>query len=93
MFTHTSAGFTTNAMNSMQPTSTSRSWPYSVKISMPFVDTAVNTKPMMPKGARLMIQCTTWPMASATLWNTSFVAAFAARSATPSMTAQARMPR
>ncbi len=89
---NTSAGFVTNAMNSMQPTSTRTSCPYSVKISGPFWDTDVYTSPRMPKGARPMTQRTTVPTASAMLENTSFVVALAARRAMPSTTAQARMP-
>ena len=89
---NTSSGFVTNAMNSMQPTSTSRSWPYSVNISRPFALTVVYTRPKMPKGASEITQRTTCDTALDTLANTSFVLCDAARSAMPSTTAQARMP-
>ena len=42
-----------------------RSLPYWVKMARPLPTTLLYTRPMMPKGARLMIQRTIWDTASA----------------------------
>ena len=47
--------------------------PYWVKMDRPLLDTLVYTRPMMPKGARLMIQRTIWETASAVLARNSLV--------------------
>ena len=44
----------------MEPTSTSNSFPYSVKMESPLVDTVLNTSPIIPSGAKLTIQVTTF---------------------------------
>ena len=85
-------GLVTSAMMSMQATSTRMRWPYSVKISRPEVLTEAYTRPMMPKGAKLMTQRTALETASEMAVNTSLVRSPAARKAMPSTTAQARMP-
>ena len=87
------SGFATRAMNSMQPTSTRRSRPYSAKTSSPFCDTVEYTSPSTPNGASAITQRTTVDTASDTLANTSFTVPDAARSAMPSTTAHTRMPR
>ncbi len=84
----------TNVTNSMHETRTRISIPYSEKISMPLVDTAVYTRPMIPKGAKLMISLTmsvTSVLRSPTM---SFVDAEQyALMSNPLSTAQNRMPR
>ena len=50
------SGPNTSTISSMVPTSRSRRLPYSVKAAKPFSETLVNTKPIMPNGARLMTQ-------------------------------------
>ena len=86
-------GETTNAMNSMVPTRSSSSLPYWVKMDRPLLDTLVYTRPMMPNGARLMIQRTICETASAVLARNSLVVSepyfFMAK---PNMQAQNRMP-
>ena len=51
-------GLRTRVLKSIHPTSTRISFPYVEKISSPFSETAVNTRPMMPKGANWIIQRT-----------------------------------
>ena len=86
-------GETTSAIKSMVPTSRSSSLPYWVKMDRPLLDTLVYTRPMMPKGARLMIQRTIWETASAVFARNSLVLSapyfFMAR---PNRQAQNRMP-
>ena len=86
-------GETTNAMKSMVPTSRASSLPYWVKMDRPLFTTLVYTRPMMPKGARLMIQRTIWDTASAVLARKTLVLSapyfFIAR---PNRQAQNRMP-
>ncbi len=61
------SGPNTSTMSSMVPTSSNSRLPYRVNASRPFSDTLVNTRPMMPNGARLMTQRITWETPSATL--------------------------
>ena len=86
-------GETMNAMKSMVPTSRASSLPYWVKMARPLPATLVYTRPIMPKGARLMIQRTTCDTASAVSARNFLVVSepmfFMAR---PNMQAQNRMP-
>ena len=50
--------FVINSWNNIHHTSKRMSFPYCVKIFIPLVDTALNTKPKIPNGARLIIQRT-----------------------------------
>ena len=63
-------------------------------MSSPLSETAENTRPQMPKGARLMIHRTISVMASerfcSTVWVVGAANFFRAR---PTTTAQKRMPR
>ena len=52
------SGLMTRAISSMVPTSNSNRRPYCVKMDRPLLATLVKTRPMMPNGARLMIQRT-----------------------------------
>ncbi len=61
------SGPNTSTMSSMVPTSRSSRLPYLVNADRPLSATLVNTRPMMPNGARLMTQRITWDTASATL--------------------------
>ena len=93
MATKAMTGLTTSAENSMQPTSRSSSLPYSVKMARPLVDTAVNTRPRMPKGARLMTKRTAFVTASEASARKRLVESAAPLNAKPSTMAQNRMPR
>ena len=46
-------------MNNIEPTKIAISFPYSVKIEIPLVETVLNTKPKIPSGAKSIIQETT----------------------------------
>ena len=86
-------GLMTNAMKSIVPTKSSRSLPYWVKIARPLLTTFVNTRPMMPNGARLMIQRTMVETASDTLLRKTFVeSAPSFFIATPKRQPHIRMP-
>ena len=86
-------GETMRAMNSMVPTSRASSLPYWVKMARPLPETLVYTRPMMPKGARLMIQRTIWDTASAVLAIKILVLSEPMPfMAMPNMQAQNRMP-
>jgi len=86
-------GETISAMNSMVPTSSASSLPYWVKMARPLPETLVYTRPMMPKGARLMIQRTIWETASAVLARKTLVlSAPMFFMAMPNIQAQNRMP-
>ena len=60
-------GLITSAISSMVPTSSSNRRPYWVKMDRPLSATLVNTRPIMPNGARLMIHRTMAEIASAVL--------------------------
>ena len=86
-------GLMMSAMKSIVPTSRSRSLPYCVKIARPLLTTLVNTRPMMPNGARLMIQRTMVETASDTLLRKTFVeSAPSFFIATPKRQAHIRIP-
>ena len=77
----------------MVPTSRASSLPYWVKMARPLPETLVYTRPMMPKGARLMIQRTIWDTASAVLAIKVLVLSEPMPfMAMPNMQAQNRMP-
>ena len=59
------SGLMTSAINNIVPTKSSSKRPYWVKMDKPLPDTLVYTRPMMPKGARLMTQRTMLLTASA----------------------------
>ena len=86
-------GLTTSAATSMQPTRMSRSLPYSVKMARPLVETAENTRPRIPKGARLITKRTALVTASDASARNFLVVSDAALNAKPSTIAQNRMPR
>ena len=86
-------GLTTRAANSMQPTRMSSSLPYSLKMARPLVETAVNTRPRMPKGARLITKRTALVTASEASDRNFFVVSDAPLNMKPSTTAQNRTPR
>ena len=52
-------------------------------MSNPLADTVLNTRPKIPKGARLMIQLTTRDVPSAMSARTFLVVSFAVRRASP----------
>ena len=87
------SGETMSAMKSMVPTSRASSLPYWVKMDRPLLETLEYTRPMMPNGARLMIQRTILETASAVLERKTLVLSapifFMAR---PNRQAQNRMP-
>ena len=58
------SGLMISAISSIVPTSNSSRRPYCVKMERPLLATLVNTRPMMPNGARLMIQRTICETAS-----------------------------
>ena len=86
-------GLTTSAANSMQPTRMSRSLPYSVKMARPLVETAVNTRPRIPKGARLITKRTALVTASEASDRNFLVVSDAPLNMKPRTTAQNRTPR
>ena len=86
-------GLTTRAAKSMQPTRMSRSLPYSVKMARPLVDTAENTRPRMPNGARLMTKRTALVTASEASARNFLVVSDAPLNVKPSTMAQNRTPR
>ena len=79
-------------MNSMEPTRTARSFPYSVKMERPFSETVLNTRPMMPNGAKLMIQVTTFARPLEISSNMVLVVSLAPRRPMPNKTAHTRTP-
>ena len=83
----------TSAIRSIVPTSSRSSFPYSVKMARPFSETFVKTMPMIPNGARSMIQRTMSEIESAVFAMKSFEESDAMRFiASPNMHAQKRMP-
>ena len=83
----------TSAISSMVPTRSTSSLPYWVKMAMPLPTTLAYTRPIMPKGARLMTQRTIWETVSAMSAINCLVVSepmpFIAR---PNRQAQKRMP-
>ena len=77
----------------MHPTSNSSNFPYVVKMERPFSCTVVNTRPIIPNGAKLMIQRTTCDTASDT-FDMNFFEVSAANCfiAAPNSAAQNRTP-
>ena len=64
-----------------------------VKIPRPFVETVLKTSPIMPNGAKLIIQRTACDTASERLDKTAFVLSVATVfRASPTTTAQSRIP-
>lgn len=78
-------------VRSIVHTSRATSWPYCLKIASPLVETALNTRPMIPNGAQLMTQRTTTESALARSAKKAFVPGPAAFRASPTTTAQNRM--
>ena len=87
-------GFRIRATKAMQPTRTASTLPYSVKISRPFSDTVVNTRPRIPKGAQEITPLTAAVTASEKSFSMDFVVSEASFfRARPKITAQNRIPR
>lgn len=82
-----------NSWNNIHPTKRRINLPYWVKILIPLVDTELNTSPIIPIGAKLMIQRTTVETPSARSFKTCFVAGVDFFKATPMIADQVNTPR